>query len=40
MLTKDGESFTVKTYNIDFREADFPKIRGEIGQISPSETFN
>lgn len=40
MLTQDRESFTVKTYNVDFREAHFPKIRGQIGQMSPSETFH
>lgn len=39
MIAKDGESFAVKTYKVDFREADFPKIRGEIGQMSWSETF-
>ena len=39
MRAKDRESFAVKTHNLDFKEADFPKVRGEIGQMSRSETF-
>lgn len=39
MRAKDRESFAVETRNLDFKEADFPKVRGEIGQMSRSETF-
>lgn len=39
MIAKDRDSFAVKTYNVVFREADFPEIRGEIGQMSWSQTF-
>ena len=39
MIAKDRESFAVKTHNVVFREAHFLEIRGEIGQMSWSETF-
>lgn len=31
MIVKVGESFVIKICNLDFREVDFLKIRGEIG---------
>lgn len=39
MIAKDGESSAVKTFNLDLKEADFPKIGGKIGQMSRSDTL-